>query len=75
MVNIGTDVCHMCNNLSEIYYYGSEADWSNITIDMGAMANIELLSATRYYYSETQPMLNGNYWHYGTDGVTPVVWE
>jgi hypothetical protein len=33
-----------------------------------------LTSAKRYYYSETQPTAEGNYWHYDTDGVTPVVW-
>jgi hypothetical protein len=33
-----------------------------------------LTSATRYYYSESQPTDEGNYWHYSTDGVTPVVW-
>ena len=41
-----------------------------------------LTSATRYYYSETEPALNaegtaydGNFWHYDTDGITPVIWK
>ena len=41
-----------------------------------------LTSVTRYYYSETEPALNaegtaynGNYWHYDTDGITPVIWK
>lgn len=33
-----------------------------------------LTNATRYYYSETQPVEEGNYWHYAEDGVTLVVW-
>ena len=28
-----------------------------------------------YYYSETKPTTDGDYWHYDTDGVTPVLWE
>lgn len=44
--------------------------------------NDPLTNATRYYYSENEPALNGsgtdydgNYWHYDTDGKTPVVWK
>lgn len=28
-----------------------------------------------YWFSETQPAENGNYWHYDIDGKTPVIWE
>lgn len=28
-----------------------------------------------YYYSETEPIEEGNYWHYGADGKTPVIWK
>lgn len=28
-----------------------------------------------YYYSQTKPIGTGNYWHYDTDGTTPVVWD
>ncbi len=29
---------------------------------------------TLYFYSETEPTDSGNYWHYDSDGVTPVIW-
>jgi hypothetical protein len=28
-----------------------------------------------YLYSETEPTTSGNYWHYDTDGKTPIVWD
>lgn len=31
-------------------------------------------STTIYYYSETEPTTSGYYWHYDTDGITPIVW-
>lgn len=27
-----------------------------------------------YYYSETKPSQEGDYWHYAEDGVTSVIW-
>lgn len=27
-----------------------------------------------YWYSENQPITSGNFWHYDTDGQTPVIW-
>ena len=27
-----------------------------------------------YFYQETQPITTGYWWHYDTDGVTPVIW-
>lgn len=62
-----------------MYYKGTAAKWAKISIKHG---NSYLTDATRYYYSETAPALNedgtaydGNYWHYDTDGVTPVIWK
>ena len=60
-----------CESLSEVYYMGTEKDWSNIKI---SNHNDALFNATRYYYSTTKPTANGNYWHYDEDGVTPVKW-
>lgn len=62
------------NNYSEssfttVYYGGTESDWADITI---GSANYELNDATIYYYSETEPTAEGNYWHY-VDGKL-VVW-
>ena len=66
-------------DLKIVYYKGTEDEWSKIMI---FSRNSELVSAARYYYSESEPELNdsgteydGNYWHYDTDGVTPVIWK
>lgn len=68
-----------CNSLKTILYKGTAAQWGKISI--GGL-NGCLERATRYYYSESEPALNsegtaydGNYWHYDTDGVTPVIWK
>ena len=31
-------------------------------------------SITVYCYAEVMPQEEGNFWHYDTDGVTPVIW-
>ena len=61
-----------CYALQSVYYVGTQDEWNGIIIDD---SNESLTSATIYYYSETQPAdTSGNWWHYGTDGVTPVKW-
>ncbi len=74
---IGDMVFYGCSSLETIYYLGTANQWDNIVIDYG---NTELSNATRYYYSEAEPVLNadgnaynGNYWRY-VDGV-PTVWK
>ena len=61
-----------CNSLVRVYYAGTEDDWNKIAVDYYDYSP-ELFNATRYYYSETQPTTEGNFWHY-VDGV-PTVWE
>lgn len=60
-----------CSGLKSIFYKGNKTQWDNINIDM---ANDYLTIATRYYYSASRPTAEGNYWHYGSDGITPVIW-
>ncbi len=60
-----------CSNLCTVFYTGTAEQWNDIQI---GEQNTELTSATRYYYSEEEPTGEGNYWHYDTDGVTPVIW-
>ena len=60
----------LSDNLSTVYYSGNDSEWKKILI---GDQNTSLTSATRYYYSETTPATDGNYWHY-VDGV-PTVWE
>ena len=55
-------------NLS-VYYGGTAEDWESIDFASG---NDALIFATHYYYSETPPDSEGNYWHY-VNGV-PAVW-
>ena len=66
-----------CKALNIVYYKGNDNDWKNISINntgYGSDSNDPLKNAMRYYYSETAPTESGNYWHYDTDGVTPVIW-
>jgi len=61
---------YSCSGLETVYYKGTAAEWNKISIGYDS----NLTRATRYYYSETKPTESGNYWHYGADGVTPVIW-
>ena len=48
---------------------GTESELDALTIGDG---NIGLTSATRYYYSETEPTEEGNFWHYDQNGKIAV---
>ena len=72
---ISADTFESCP-LEAVYYRGSEAEWESVSANV---KSAELLSVTRYYYSETAPALNeegtayaGNFWRY-ENGV-PTVW-
>ena len=58
-----------CQALTTVYYTGTEAEWAKIIINSH---NSNLTSATRYYYSETEPTTVGNYWHYDENGEIAV---
>lgn len=51
---------------STVYYKGTKTEWDLITKN----GNIE--KVTTYYYSETQPHENGNYWYYDENGSVTV---
>jgi len=70
VTSIGGHAFDYCNNLTSVYYKGTASEWKSITI---GLYNEDLTDATRYYYSETEPTGNGNYWHY-VDGEI-VVWK
>ena len=72
ITSIGESAFFNCNSLITVYYLGGEENWRKVVI--GAK-NDKLKNATIRYYSETQPTDNGNYWHYDTDGKTPVAWK
>ncbi|MCI5583828.1 MAG: leucine-rich repeat domain-containing protein, partial [Anaeroplasma sp.] len=69
VTSIGSSAFEYCNNLTSVYYTGTASNWDNISINSG---NSFLTDATLYYYSETEPSEEGNYWHY-VDGEI-VVW-
>jgi len=68
VTSIGYQAFKDCSSLATVYYNGTESDWNNIDI----MIVNSITSATRYYYSKTQPTTEGNYWRY-VDGV-PTKW-
>ena len=68
---IGTGAFSSCNFLEKVYYGGTEEAWQSVSVsDMG---NENLFAARFYWYSETQPAINGNYWYYDEYGQ-PTVW-
>ena len=72
VTKIGERTFWGCPSLKTVYYKGTAKDWNIIKID--SYTNGSLIIATRYYYSKTKPTEVGNYWHYDSDGVTPVKW-
>ena len=60
-----------CDALTTVYYGGTEDQWSEINIQ----GNNSCLNGVRkYYFSQTEPEKDGYFWHFDTDGVTPVSW-
>ncbi len=72
VTSIGSFAFSDCRSLTSVYYKGSASEWEKISI---GSYNNNLTRATRYYYSAIKPTTNGNYWHYDTDGVTPIKWN
>ncbi len=69
VTSIGDMAFAECNTLEAVYYRGTATQWQAV------IGSDSFVSApTVYYYSETQPTDTGNYWHFDTDGVTPVKW-
>ena len=52
---------------SNVYYKGTVDDWSNISI-----GEYNINFATTYYYSDSEPTEEGNYWHYDENGEIAV---
>ena len=74
VTSIGAWAFYGCDGLTSVYYTGTPETWEEIAI---SGFNFSLTGATRYYYIENEadvPQDGGNYWHYDTDGATPVVW-
>lgn len=73
-VNLRIDyyVFKNCPKLETIYFKGTQAEFAQVNIN--SEGNTSFTDAMVYYYSETKPTSDGYYWHYDTDGVTPVLW-
>jgi hypothetical protein len=69
VTSIGISAFFNCKKLASVYYKGTAENWGNISI---ASSNSSLTQATRYYYSETEPTVDGNYWHYDENGEVAV---
>ncbi|MBQ8375249.1 MAG: leucine-rich repeat domain-containing protein [Clostridia bacterium] len=63
--------------LKKIYIKGTQeecVEWLNDNAET-MQAFIEEQEITVYAYSEEPPTEEGDFWHYDTDGVTPIPWE
>ena len=69
VTTIGDYAFRYCDSLTTVYYKGTAEEWKNISI---GFSNGSLASATRYYYSESQPTVSGNFWHYDENGEIAV---
>jgi hypothetical protein len=68
VTSIGNYAFSGCSNLSKLYYMGDEIEWSMIKIKSRNRNDKIELSIIRYYYSETEPTAEGNYWNYDENG-------
>lgn len=70
VTSIGSSAFGNCSSLTKVYYKGTAEEWDSIVIK--SYGTNYLISATKYFYSETEPTDDGNYWRYV--GGVPTVW-
>ena len=63
VTTIGNYAFYNYNNLTVVYYKGTASDWDNMSI---VSNNSNLISATRYYYSDSEDV--AMWWHYDENG-------
>jgi hypothetical protein len=68
---LGKNAFSYCSNLHAVFYHGSKDNWSKVTKDysLPTGGNYKI-----YYYSDIEPAETDKYWHYDSDGTTPVIW-
>ena len=66
---VGNNVFKNCSSIKRIYYGGTASDWEQISV---SETNQYPLTVTPYYYSETEPCEEGNYWFFGRSGEETV---
>ena len=60
-----------------LFFTGTREEWKAMSIEYAPeeYAAINTLNSVEVYcYSESAPTGEGNYWHYASDGKTPVKW-
>ena len=53
-------VFYECEALQNLYYFGTEAEWSKVFY----FGDEYIDGAKLYFYSNEKPMEEGNFWHY-----------
>ena len=66
---ISSSAFNNCPALESIYFKGTAQQWEDLNKPYKIL-NLE--NVTVYFYSETEPESEGNYWHYVND--KPVIW-
>lgn len=66
---IGSNAFTACHSLNKVYFNGTEDRWNTINIESPSGY---LLDVTKYFYSETRPKVEGNFWHWVND--VPADW-
>lgn len=72
VTSIGQGAFNLCKSLKNVYYNGTKEEWETLCSSIG-VSNDYLIDAKVYYFSQTQPE-EGFFWHFDTDGKTPVSW-
>ena len=67
---ISDNAFYGCGELTAIYYMGDVDSWQDIRVS--EVGNEHFINTPVYYYSETKPHGDGNYWHYDEYGKTEV---
>ena len=68
--SIGSYAFTEASKLRSVYYSGTYEKWNSYQVDT---TNAYLKKATIYYYSETTPTTEGNFWHYD-ENCNIVIW-
>ena len=72
VTSIGQGAFNLCKSLINVYFNGTKEEWETLCSSIG-VSNDYLIDAKVYYFSETEPA-DGFFWHFDTDGKTPVSW-
>lgn len=75
ILKIGDNVFEGCDKLVNIYYEGTSIQFNNISL---GIKDNRFQSVNIYFYVATKvevPKDGGNYWYYGVDQISPLVWD